>query len=409
MSQVPPIAGDAVFHALIDSAPDGIVVINQEGKIILVNLQTERLFGYSRTELLNQSLEILLPERFRGKHRGYRAGYTGNPLVRPMDAGLELYGLRKDGSEFPVDISLSPIKTNAGLLVSAAIRDITKRKRNEDRFRTLLDSAPDAMVVVSQDGRIVLVNSQTEKLFGYGREELLGQPIEALTPERFWIEHRKHRDRYVEYAQVRPMGLGLELYGVRKDGTEFPVEISLSPHHTEEGILVSSTIRDVTRRKRMEDSLRQSEATFRAMVEGTYGVYRASPDGAILMANAELAKMLGYASEEELLPLNLATDVFQPGEYSAHLLDQPGQRKQFARVESRWKRKDGQTITVEISGRPVHDDGGNLLYFEVIAEDVSRLRGVEHRLRHVQKMEAVGRLAGGIAHDFNNVLGVIIG
>jgi PAS domain S-box-containing protein len=113
------------------------------------------------------------------------------------------------------------------------------------------------------------------------------------------------------------------------------------------------------------------------------------------MANAALAKMLGYPSEEELLPLNLATDVFQPGEYSAHLFDQPRQRKQFVRVESQWKHKDGQSLTVEISGRQVHDDGGDLLYFEVIVEDVSRLRGVEHRLRHVQKMEAVGRLAGG--------------
>src|SRR5205823_4044744 len=99
-----------------------------------------------------------------------------------------------------------------------------------------------------------LVNSQTELLFGYTRAELLGQPVEVLVPERFWAEHRKHRGRYIAHTQVRPMGAGLELFGVRKDGTEFPVEISLSPQQTDEGILVSSTIRDVSQRKRVEDA-----------------------------------------------------------------------------------------------------------------------------------------------------------
>ena len=403
------VSGDAFFRALIDAAPDGIVIVNQEGRIVLVNLQTERLFGYPRAELLDKPIEILVPERFRGKHRGHRAGFMNYQQLRPMGKGLELFGMRRDGTEFPVEISLSPIQTESGNLVSAAVRDITDRKRIEERFRALLDSAPDAMVVVDQDGKIVLVNSQTEKLFGYGREELLGQPVEVLVPERFWAEHSRHRSKYVQHTQVRPMGVGLDLYGLRKDGTEFPVEISLSPQHTQEGILVSSTIRDVTQRKRVEESLRQSEASFRATVEGTYGVYRAAPDGTILMANPSLAAMLCYESENELRSLNLATDIFAENEYSAHLFDQPGRRKQFARVETRWRRKDGKIITVEISGRLVHDTSGELLYFEVIAEDVSHQRTVEHRLRHVQKMEAVGRLAGGIAHDFNNVLGVITG
>ena len=407
-SKIPDSARE-VFRSLIDSAPDGVVVIDQHGRIVLVNLQAEKLFGYAREELLERPIETLVPERLRGKHRGHRAGFMGGPMMRPMGAGLDLFGLKKDGTEVAIEISLSPIDTPSGHFVSAAIRDITDRRRVEERFRALLDSAPDAMVVAGQDGKIVLVNSQTEKLFGYKREELLGQPVEVLVPERFWIEHRKHRTKYMHHTQARPMGAGLDLYGVRKDGTEFPVEISLSPQQTEEGILVSATIRDVTQRKRIEDSLRQSEASFRAMVEGTYGVYRGAPDGTILMANPALATMLGYESEAEIRSLNLATDIFAENEYSTHLFDQPGQRKQFARVETRWRRKDGKTISVEISGRPVHDPAGELLYFEVLAEDVSHQRTVEHRLRHVQKMEAVGRLAGGIAHDFNNVLGVITG
>jgi PAS domain S-box-containing protein len=124
-----------------------------------------------------------------------------------------------------------------GSLVCTAIRDITDRKRIEERLRRLLDSAPDAMVIAGNDGRIVLVNTQTERLFGYKREELLGQPVELLVPERFWKHHRAHRGNYMVNPQARARGAGNELYGLKKDGTEFPVEISLSPQQTDEGVL----------------------------------------------------------------------------------------------------------------------------------------------------------------------------
>src|ERR1043166_4641655 len=221
------VVSDSAYRALVESAPDGIVIVGPEGRIVVVNSQTEKLFGYARADLLGKPIETLIPERFRGKHRGHRAGFMSDPQLRPMGVGLELYGSRKDGTEFPVEISLSSVETPGGLLVSAVVRDITERKRAEQLFRSLLDSAPDAMVVVGADGRIVLVNSQTEKLFGYKREELLGQPVEALIPERLWSRHRQHRTAFSAHPQFRPMGVGLELYGIRKDGTEFPLEISL--------------------------------------------------------------------------------------------------------------------------------------------------------------------------------------
>jgi PAS domain S-box-containing protein len=221
------------FRQVVESAPSAMVMIGSAGRIVMVNAQTERLFGYPRDQLLGQQIEILVPERFRHNHPKLRMSFFENPQSRPMGAGRDLSGLKKDGSEFPIEIGLNPIETDEGNMVLSAIVDISGRKRLEERFRQVVESAPSAMVMVGPAGRIAMVNAQSEKLFGYPRDELLGRPIEILVPERFRHNHPRLRTAFFVDPQSRPMGAGRDLYGLKKDGSEFPIEIGLNPIETD--------------------------------------------------------------------------------------------------------------------------------------------------------------------------------
>ena len=245
---------DQRLRAAVESAPSGLIITDADGRMVLVNRETERLFGYPREELLRRS------------HPGFRAGFMADPTVRAMGAGRELFGLRKDGSEVPVEIGLTPVVTPEGLFVLSTVVDVSARQRAEARFRAAVESSPNGMVMIDPAGRIVLVNREVERLFGFSRDELLGQSIEVLVPERFRGRHPGFRALFFDKPLARAMGAGRELFGLRKDGSEVPVEIGLNPIETEEGLFVLSSIVDISARKsaeaerhRLEEQLRQAQ------------------------------------------------------------------------------------------------------------------------------------------------------
>src|SRR5580698_5631332 len=316
---------DPLIAGLLEAAPDATVCVDSCGRIVLVNAQAERMFGYPRDELAGQPVEVLVPDAAKAGHPGLRAGYAADPRRRPMAARLDLSGRRRDGTTFPAEISLFPFDTGQGAVVSmdldghirtwnpgaerlygytaaeiigrhsdvllhaeprtevherhaalargekteeyqadrvrkdgtvitvvitlayiadktgtitglsAMVRDISAQQRADARFRGLLEAAPDAIVCVDSAGRIVLVNAQAERLFGYPREELAGQSVEIVVPDAIKAGLPGLRVGYVAESQPQPrqLGAGLELSGRRRDGTIFPAEISLSARSEE--------------------------------------------------------------------------------------------------------------------------------------------------------------------------------
>ena len=286
-----------------------------------------------------------------------------------------------------------------------------------------LETLPDAILAVDREGVILQVNSQVERLFGYSRGQLMGKRVEMLVPERFRGQHTGHREDFAVHPKTRRMGAGLELYGRRRNGSEFPVEISLSPVSIDGGMVVLSAIRDVTDRKRIELELRRAHEELAQRTAEQIGEYRArlasiidssedailakSLDGTITAWNRGAERIYGYTPEEVIgKNITMLVPSDRPDEIP-EILRKVARGESIEHYESIRVTKDGRRLNVSISVSPLRDVHGEIVGASAIARDITDQRRAEDQLRQSQKMEAIGRLAGGVAHDFNNVLGLI--
>ena len=387
------------YRGLLEAAPDAMVVVNSTGEIVLLNVQAEKQFGYTRDELIGQSVRNIIPDGFAERLVADALRSVEDALAQQIGTGIELTGRRKNGMEFPIEIMLSPLENAEGILVTAAIRDISARKaaekhlgQMEGRYRGLLEAAPDAMVVVNSTGEIVLLNAQAEKQFGYRRDELLGQEVKDIIPEGFAERLIADGTRTAAEALAQQIGTGIELIGRRKDQSEFPIEIMLSPLESAEGILVTAAIRDITVRKEAERHLAQMEGRYRGLLEAAPdGMVVVNQRGEIVLLNAHAEKQFRYWRDEligqkvkSIIPQGFAERLIADGTRTAAeaLAQQIG-----TGIELTGRRKDGSEFPIEIMLSPLQSNEGVLVTAAI--RDISMRKEADANL--VEKIEELNR------------------
>jgi PAS domain S-box-containing protein len=405
---------ETLAQRLLQAMPDALVVVDGTGHIVLVNAQSEPMFGYSQEELLGASVEVLLPERFHELHAAHRAAYTATPRQRAMGTGLGLFGRRQDGSEFPVDVSLSPLQTPDGLLVISVIRDVTERqqaeealRRSRDRYRSLVLATSQTVWRTNADGEVVDDLPSWRNLTGQSAEEIKGWGwLGAVHPE--------DRARIVQgqaYALATRSLFEVEYRLRTRDGSYRHLLVRGAPVLEPDGRIREwvGTWTDITARKRAEEALQARETLLRLLLDNIpVAIAYVDKTRCYRFANRVLQEWFGLPSAA--IVGKQVTDVIGAAAYQVlrSAVEQvlAGTEVSFeALVPYRY----GGVRHVNTRYVPHLDAHGGVLGYFALSEDTTRRRHLEEQVRQMQKMEAIGTLAGGIAHDFNNILSAIMG
>ena len=406
---------EARFRSMVEAAPTGMVMVDQTGTIVMVNKLVEQQFGYPREELLGRKIEMLMPERYRTQHWDQRSRFSHAPTARAMGAGLDLSGLRRDGTEFPVEIGLNPIQTPEGMQVLASIVDITEQRQSErairhseERYRRLVEVSPDA-IFVNRGDRIVFINDQGVKLFGANNpDDIVGKsPLELIHPD----DHAAVRARIQQLVEGRETVPLVEEKIVRLDGRVVDVETSAARFIDHEGMGIQVVLRDISDRKRADQTL-QKERDFIDAVLETAGalVVVLDRDGRILRFNRACEQTTGYSSEEVLG--RHAWDLFViPDEVDAV-------KAMFERLrggeprndyENYWKGKDGFLRRISWTNTVLTDPNGKVDYIVAAGLDITDFKHMQEQLRKTERIAELGTLASGMAHEIGTPMNVILG